>query len=57
LRDGCPRRTDRVADPGTDVPHAATFPPTCPDGTVMVTAKIAGRTLTATGFRTGAHPQ
>ena len=34
-----------TADPGTDVPHAATFPLTCPDRTVMVTAKIAGSAL------------
>jgi hypothetical protein len=34
-----------AADPGTDVPHAATFPLTCPDRTVMVTAKIAGSAL------------
>jgi hypothetical protein len=33
------------ADPSTDVPHAATFPLTCPDRTVMVTAKIAGSAL------------
>ena len=34
-----------AADPGTDLPHAATFPLTCPDRTVTVTAEIAGSAL------------
>ena len=34
-----------AADPGSDVPHAATFPLTCPDRTVTVTATIAGTAL------------
>ena len=34
-----------AADPGNDVPHAATFPLTCPDRTVTVTAEIAGSAL------------
>ena len=34
-----------AADPGADVPHAATFPLTCPDRTVTVTATIAGSAL------------
>ena len=34
-----------AADPGSDVPHAATFSLTCPDRTVTVTATIAGTAL------------
>jgi hypothetical protein len=34
-----------AADPGSDLPHAATFPLTCPDRTVTVTATIAGSAL------------
>ena len=34
-----------AADRGTDVPHAATFPLTCPDRTVAVTARIVGTAL------------
>jgi hypothetical protein len=34
-----------AADPGNDVPHAATFPLTCPDRTVTVTAQITGKAL------------
>jgi hypothetical protein len=34
-----------AADPGPDVPHAATFPLTCPDRTVTVTAQITGSAL------------
>jgi hypothetical protein len=34
-----------AADPGSDVPHAATFALTCPDRTVTVTAMIAGSAL------------
>ena len=34
-----------AADPGPDVPHAATFPLTCPDRTVTVTAQITGEAL------------
>jgi hypothetical protein len=34
-----------AADPGSDVPHAATFPLTCPDRTVTVTAMITGEAL------------
>ena len=34
-----------AADLGTDLPHAATFPLTCPDRTVTVTAEIAGSAL------------
>ena len=34
-----------AADPGTDVPHAATFPLTCPGRTVTVTAQITGSAL------------
>ena len=34
-----------AADPGTDLPHAATFPLTCPDRSVTVTAEIAGSAL------------
>ena len=33
------------ADPGTDVPHEATFPLTCPGRTVIVTAQITGSAL------------
>jgi hypothetical protein len=34
-----------AADPGADVPHAATFALTCPGRTVTVTATIAGSAL------------
>ena len=34
-----------AADPGPDVPYAATFPLTCPDRTVTVTAMITGESL------------
>jgi hypothetical protein len=34
-----------AADPSSDAPHAATFPLSCPDRTVTVTATIAGRAL------------
>ena len=34
-----------AADPATDAPHAATFPLSCPDRTVTVTATIAGSAL------------
>jgi hypothetical protein len=34
-----------AADPGPDVPHAATFLLTCPDRTVTVTALITGEAL------------
>ena len=33
------------AAPGSDAPHAATFPLTCPDRTVTVTARIVGTAL------------
>ena len=34
-----------AADPGSDVPHAATFPLTCADRTATVTAQITGAAL------------
>ena len=34
-----------AADPSSDAPHAATFPLSCPDRTMTVTATIAGSAL------------